>query len=92
MESTPPHLMNYDVEHSVFITQNYLQCAFIGLLDTIYGISHLYSVSKCIFILEEQGMLKWEALNLILECSKDERVGYTNKTVFCYDFFLNKQE
>jgi hypothetical protein len=89
MESTSSNEMNYEIHHSAFIKLHNLQDAFIGSVLDDFKILHIYSVSKSLYILQENGTLQWQALHIINEyckCSKDDN------TLFCYDLYLNKQE
>jgi len=89
------------IQHSEFIIKNGLEPAFIGL--SMISSFPIYSVSKCIYLLEESGYEKLNALQIINNHIRDTlikvdkvRMRDLNEndidySLFCFDLLLKKE-
>jgi hypothetical protein len=78
---------SFNIRHSPFVIKYNLQSALLGIcvIDT-----PVYSVAKCVFLMEELGILKLNAIQMIYDY-KEENKSFDD-AIFCFDMFLKQEQ
>ena len=75
------------IKHSPFVIRYKLESALLGIC---YKDTPIYSVAKCVFLLEEIGILKLNAIKMIYDY-KEENKSFDD-AIFCFDMFLKQEQ
>ncbi len=73
--------------HSPFVLKYKLQSSFLGICDKE---TPIYSVAKCVYLLEEIGILKLNAIQMIYDYKEHNKS--IDDAIFCFDMFLKKEQ
>ena len=75
------------IKHSPFVIRYKLESALLGICDKD---TPIYSVAKCVYLMQEVGIEKLNAMQLIYDYKEHSKSF--DDAVFCFDMFLKKEQ
>lgn len=75
-----------NIKHSPFVIKYNLQASLLGICDKD---TPIYSVAKCVYMFQENGIQMLNAIQMIYDY-KHENKSFDD-AIFCFDMFLKEQ-